>query len=70
MRHMLAPVLVDDVIYDFLAAVVLEVKVYVRHLLALQVEEALEDELVRHRVDVRHVQAVQREAGGGAAAHG
>ena len=45
------------------AAVFGEVHVNVRHLLALYVKEALEDEPVLQRVDVRDVQAVERDGG-------
>ena len=69
MGHVFAPVLFDHVVDDFLAAVVLEVHVNVRHLLAFQVQESLEDEPVGERVHVGHAQAVEREAGGGASAH-
>ena len=63
------PVLLRDIGDDLVAAVVLEVQVDIRHLLALDVEEALEDQLVLHGVDVGDAQAVQDDAGGGAAPH-
>ena len=66
---MFVSVLGDDVVYDLLAAVVLEVHVYIRHLLALQVQEALEDEAIGHGVDVGDSQTVQHEARRRAAAH-
>ena len=69
MGHVFAPVLFDHVVDDFLAAVVLEVHVNVRHFLAFQVQESLEYEPVGERVHVGHAQAVEREAGGGASAH-
>ena len=46
----------------------MEVHVDVGHLLALQVQEALEDQAVLQRVDVGDAQAVEHHAGGGGAA--
>ena len=63
-------VLVHDVVDDLFAAVILKVHVDVRHLLALHVEESLEDEAVRKRVDIGNAEAVEDEACRGAAAHG
>ena len=63
-------VLVHNVVDDLFAAVILEVHVDVRHLLALDVEETLEDEAVRKRVDIGYAEAVEHEACCGAAAHG
>ena len=70
LRHVLPAVLVHHIVKDFLASVVLEVHVYVRHLLALEVEEALEDEGVRHGIYVGDAKAIEHEAGRGASSHG
>ena len=51
------------------APVVGEIEVDIRHLPPLDVKEALEDQGVGERVDGRHVEAVEDEAGGGRAAH-
>ena len=69
LRHVVAPVFVHDEPDHLVAPVVLEVHVDVRHFLALQVQEALEDKVVLQRVHVRDAQAEEHEAGGGAAPH-
>ena len=48
----------------------MEVHVDVGHLLALQVQEALEDQRIGQWVDVGHTETVEGEAGGGAASDG
>ena len=60
-------VFLGDIGDDLVAAVVLEVHVDIRHFLALDVEEALEDQPVLDGVDGGDAQAVQDDAGGGAA---
>ena len=65
--HPVGPVAVDDVGDDLVPAIVLEVHVDVGHLLALDVEEALEDQPVLQRLHVGDSQAVKDDAGGGAA---
>ena len=45
-------------------AVVGEVEVHIRHLAPFEVEEAFEDETVRHRVDIRHAEDVEHERSG------
>ena len=62
LRDVLSAVLIDDIVDDFFAAVVLEVHVDVGHLLALDIEEALENEAVRERVDIGDAEAVEDEA--------
>ena len=47
---------------DLVPAVVLEVQIYIGHLFTLDVEEALEDQPVAHRVDVGDAQAVEHQA--------
>ena len=66
---MLAAVLVNHIVDDLLPPVVLEVHVYVRHFLALHIQEALEDQPVRQRIDIGHAQAVKRQARRRAAPH-
>ena len=68
LRDAVVAVLVGDVADHLVAAVVGEVHVDVRHLVPLDVEEALEDEVVRERVDVGDLEAVKDDAGRGAAA--
>ena len=60
---LVAPVAFDHVVQHLVAAVVLEVHVDVRHLLALQVQESLEDQAVLQRVDIGDAQAVEGYAG-------
>ena len=67
--HVVGAVLGGNVADDLVAAGVLEVQVDIRHLAPLDVEKALENELVLQRVDLGDAQAVQHDAGGGAAAH-
>ena len=67
---MVAAVSFDAVADNLFPAVVLEVHVDVGHLLALDIEEAFEDEAVLQRVDLRDLETVEDEAGGGAAANG
>ena len=69
LRHPVVAVAVDDVMEHLVPPVVLEVQVDVGHLLALQVEEPLEDQPVLQRIDVGYAQAVEGHAGGGAAPH-
>ena len=66
--HPVIAVAIDDVVEDFVPAVVLEVQVDVGHLFAFQIEEALEDQAVLQWVNVSNSQAIQGHAGGGAAA--
>ena len=63
-----AAVLLGDVVDDAIAARDREVDVHVRQVLASRVEEALEEEAVAHRVDVRDLQAVRGDRPGGRAA--
>ena len=63
-----APVLVGDVVDDLVAAVNGEVDVDVGHRLAARVEEALEQQVVLDRVDVRDLEAVGDERAGRRAA--
>ena len=65
--HPVRAVALDDVIDDLVPAVVLEVHVDVRHLLALDVEEALEDETISQRIDVGYSKGIEHQAGCGAA---
>ncbi len=65
----IAAVLFGDVAQYLVATVIGEVHVDVGHLAALEVEEALEDEPVPDRVDIRDVEAVEDDARRGAAAH-
>ena len=62
-------VLLRRVADHLLAPVVREVHVHVRHLPPLDVEEALEDEVVGERVDVGDAEAVENEAGRRRSAH-
>ncbi len=66
--HMVLAVLLGYVGNNLVAAVVLEVQVDIRHLLALDVEEPLEDELVFQGIDVGDTEAVEDQAGRRAAA--
>ncbi len=59
LRHAVAAVLLGDVVDHPVAAVDGEVDVDVRHRLAARVEEALEEEVVAERVDVRDLEAVR-----------
>ena len=67
--HTVLAVLAGDVGQHLVPPVVLEVHVNIGHLLALQVQEALEDQAVLQGVDVGHAQAVEGEGCGGAAPH-
>ena len=67
-RSHVTVVLVRDVADHLLAAAHAEVDVDVRHRDALGIQEALEDDVVLDRVDVRDVHAVRDEAAGRAAA--
>ena len=65
LRHAVAAVLLGDVVDHPVAAVDGEVDVDVRHRLATRVEEALEEELVAERVEVRDLEAVRDEGARG-----
>ncbi|MBA7675794.1 hypothetical protein ES703_84032 [subsurface metagenome] len=64
---MVLAVSLRDIGYDLITAGVLEVQIYIGHLLALQVKKALEDQLILNRVNLGDAQAAQDDAGGGAA---
>ena len=68
LRHPVAAVLLGDVVDHALAPLDREVDVHVGHVLAGRVEEALEEEPVAHRVDVRDRERVRGERAGRAAA--
>ena len=69
LRDPIAAVLLGHVVDHPLAPLDREVDVHVGHVLAGGVEEALEQQPVAHRIDVRDPEAVRGErAGGGAAA--
>ena len=70
LRDVIRAVEPRDVVDDLAAAVDAEVHVDIRHGHALGVEEALEEETVLDRVDVRDVQAVGHDSARGAAAPG
>ena len=70
LRDAVAPVLLGDVVDDAIAARDREVDVHVRQVLARRVQEALEEEAVAHRVDVRDLEAVRGERAGSRAAPG
>ncbi len=61
LRDAIAAVLLGDVVDDLVAAEDREVDVDVRHRLATRVQEALEEEVVLDRVDVRDLEAVGDE---------
>ena len=67
---MVPTVLGDDVVEHFHTSIVLEVHVDIRHLLALYVQEALEDDVVYERVDVCNAQGIEDKAAGRTAPHG
>lgn len=66
--HTVVPVFPGDIGDNLIAPVVLEIQVDIRHLLALYVKKTLENQPVRQRVDVGYPQAVEDNAGSGAAA--
>ena len=66
---MLRSVLSCDVGDELVTAVVLEVQVDVGHFVALNVEEALKDQAVFQRVDVRDSETVEDNAARGASPH-
>ena len=68
--HAVAPVLLGDVVDDPVAPGDGEVDVHVRHRLAARVQEALEEEVVAHRIDVGDLEAVGGERAGCRAAAG
>ena len=70
LRHVLPAIPVHHVVQHFLASVVLEVHIDVGHLFALDVEESLEDQAIKHRIYVGNAKAIEYEAGRGASTHG
>ena len=70
LRHVVAAVLVGDVVDDLFAARHAEVHVDVGHALAPRVEEALEEQVVLERVDVGDAQGVADDGARGRAAPG
>ena len=68
-RRAFAPVLAVDVLDDFLAALVLEIHVYVRRFLARAADEAREQQVALLGVDLGDLQRIaDRRIGGGATA--
>ena len=67
--HAVAAVAARDELQHFLAPVVRQVEVHVGRLRALLIEEALEDQVGAKRVEVGDAEAVEHQAGGGAASH-
>ena len=70
LRDAIGAVLLRDIRDDLVAAVVHEVDVDVREGVALEVQEAVEDEPVADRIDVGEVDRVVHERSAGRAAHG
>ena len=68
LRDVLAAVLARHVLDDLAAPPFAEIDVDIGQRHALGVEEALEDEVVRHRIDVGNPQAIGDEAAGGGSA--
>ena len=68
LRYFVVAVLIDDIPQHFVAAVVLEIHIDVGHFLALHIEETLEHQTVLQGVYVGDAEAVEDDAGGGAAA--
>ena len=54
---------------DLIAAVVLEIKVNIRHLFTLHIQEALENKPVFQRVYVGDTQAIKNQAGSSTPTH-
>ena len=61
LRHVIAAILVGDVVQHLAAAAVGEVGVDIRHLQALGREKALEQQFVRHRINIGDEQAIQHQ---------
>ena len=70
LRDLIAAVLALDVLDDLAAAVHAEVDIDIGHGDALRIEEALEEQLVLERIDVRDLHAVGDERSGGGATAG
>ena len=58
LAHLIAAILAHHILVDFDAPVHAEVDVDIRHRHALGIEEALEDQSVLHRIDIRNLHAV------------
>ena len=64
LRDMIRAVAPRDIVDDLLPAFVAEVDIEIRHANALRIEEALEQQVVFHRVDAGYADAVGRDAAG------
>ena len=58
MRHTLVAVLLRDPAQDIGTTIVVEVYVYIGHRDTVGVEEALEEQVVAYRVNIRDIEAV------------
>ena len=68
LRHLLAAVLLGDVLDHFAAAARVEVDVDIGHADALRIEEALEQQAVLQRIDIGDLHGVADQAAGGRSA--
>ena len=68
LRHLLAAVLLGDVLDHFAAAVRAEIDIDIGHADALGIEEALEQQAVLQRIDIGDLHRIADQAAGGRSA--
>ena len=68
LRHIVPPVLLCDIVDDFLPALIAEVDINIRHRDALRVQEALKQQVEADRVQLRDAERIGNERSGGGTA--
>jgi hypothetical protein len=68
LSYVVGAILLVDIGKDFVAAVVLKIKVNIRELAAFDIQESFEDKSVCQRVDIRDVQTIKGQTGGSTSA--
>ena len=68
LRHIVPPVLLCDIVDDFLPALIAEVDINIRHRDALRVQEALKQQVEADRVQLRDAKRIGNERSGGGTA--
>ena len=68
LRHPVAAVAFDDIVQHLVPPVILKIHIDVRHFLAFHIQEPLENQPIFQGIDIGDAEAVEGDAGGGAAA--
>ncbi len=65
--HMILPIFPNDIINDFLPSFIAEIHINIRHADTLRIQEALKQQAVLHRIDLRDIQGIGHQTPGGTA---